>query len=99
MVDTLKTYSTRVSGFLRPRHTVLDGDGKELGVLEVRRNRLGIIQNALWKPAKGEVLELRRDPGLLRAQFACWTEAREWLGSSIRPGVACLLYTSPSPRD
>lgn len=88
MVDTLKTYSTRVSGFLRPRHTVLDGDGKELGVLEVQRNRLGIIVSALWKPAKGEILELRRDPGLLRAQFACWTEAREWLGSSIRPGVA-----------
>ena len=33
-----------------------------------------------------EVVEIRRDPGLLRAQFACWTEAREWLGSTIRPG-------------
>ncbi len=88
MAKTLKNYTTRVSGFLRPRHTVVDEDGKELGVLEVQRNRLGIIVKGTWKPGKGEILEFRRDPGLLRAQFACWTEAREWLGSSIHPSVA-----------
>ncbi|MFT5733493.1 MAG: hypothetical protein ACJA2W_001642 [Planctomycetota bacterium] len=88
MAPKHKNYTTRVSGFLRPRHTVFDEEGKELGVLEVQRSRLGLIIGADWKPAKGEVLQIRRDPGLLRAQFAVWTEAREWLGSSIRPGVA-----------
>lgn len=88
MADPLKTFTTHASGFLRPRHTIKDGEGKELGVLEVQRNRLGIVVHGTWKPIKGEVLQLKRDPGLLRAQFACWTEAREWLGSSIRPGVA-----------
>ena len=87
MADPKATYSTRVSGILRPRHTVLDGDGKELGVLDVRRNRLGLIVSGTRKPAKGEVLEFRRDPGILRAQFSVWTDAREWLGSSIRPGT------------
>lgn len=88
MAEPLKTYRTRVSGFLSPRHVVLDEDGAELGVLAVQRNRLGLIVGADWQPAKGEKLHFRRDPGLLRAQFACWTEAREWLGSTIRPGVA-----------
>lgn len=87
MAQPRNTYTTRVSGLLRPRHTVLDEEGKELGVLEVRRNRLGMIVAGQWKPAKGEVLEFRRQPGILRAQFACWTEEREWLGSTIRPGV------------
>ncbi|MEM9382957.1 MAG: hypothetical protein AAGB93_23615 [Planctomycetota bacterium] len=81
-----KTYRTRVSGFLRPRHVVTDEDGKEVGVLQVHRNRVGLIVRAVWTPSKGEVLEIKRDPGLLRAQFACWTEGREWLGSTIRPG-------------
>lgn len=88
MANKQKKFTTRVSGILRPRHTVMDEEGKELGVLEVQRSRLGLIVGATWKPVKGEILEIRRDPGLLRAQFACWTEAREWLGSSIRPGVA-----------
>lgn len=87
MADPKQSYTTRVSGLLRPRHTVLDPEGKELGVLEVRRNRLGMIVSGTWKPAKGEVLEFKREPGILRAQFSCWTDAREWLGASIRPGV------------
>ena len=33
---------------------------------------------------KGEILEFRRDPGILRSQFSLWTESREWLGSSLR---------------
>ncbi len=87
MAKHLKTFTTRVSGFLSPRHTVIDEDGKEIGVIQVRRNRLGMIVSGTWTPEKGEVLVFKRQPGLLRAQFACWTEAREWLGSSIRPGV------------
>ena len=87
MPEPLKTFTTRVSGFLRPRHVVSDAEGKELGVLEVSRNRLGLIVGGEWKPVKGEVLSIKRDPGLLRAQFALWSEGREWLGSTIRPGV------------
>ena len=87
MAQPKKTFTTRVSGFLRPRHRVFDSDGEELGALEVKRNRIGLIVSGTWKPRKGEVLEFRRDPGILRAQFSCWTEAREWLGSSIRPGT------------
>lgn len=86
MAAPKKTFRTRVSGFLKPRHVVTDEEGKEVGVLEVSRNRAGMIVGATWKPAKGEVLDIKRDPGLLRAQFACWTEGREWLGSTIRPG-------------
>ena len=86
MAAPKKTFRTSVSGFLKPRHVVTDEEGKEVGVLEVSRNRLGMIVRGVWRPTKGEVIEINRDPGLLRAQFACWTEAREWLGSSIRPG-------------
>ena len=88
MADPLKTFSTRVSGLWRPRHTILDSEGKKLGCIEVQRNRLGMIVKGTWKPAKGEILNFIRQPGILRAQFACWTEAGEWLGSTIRPGIA-----------
>ena len=37
-------------------------------------------------PEKGERLVLRREPGILRSQYSLWTEGREWLGSSLRPG-------------
>jgi hypothetical protein len=30
------------------------------------------------------VLQIRRDPGLLRSQFSIWTQGQEWLGSSLR---------------
>lgn len=83
-----KSFTTRTSGWLRPRHVVLDEEGKEIGRIDVTRNRLGMIVKGVWTPTKGEVLEFRRQPGLLRAQFACWTEAREWLGATIRPGFA-----------
>ena len=86
MAAPKKTYRTSVSGLLKPRHIVTDEEGKEVGVLQVARNRLGLVVGATWNPTKGEVIEIIRDPGLLRAQFACWTEAREWLGSTIRPG-------------
>ena len=95
-----ETYRTRVSGFWSPKHTFLDEDGKEIGKLTVRRNRVGLIVGAEYRPERGEVLDFRREPGLLRAQFSVWTEGREWLGSSIRQGIArrtVELWTSTRP--
>ena len=81
MSESIETYRTRVSGFWSPKHTVLDGAGKPLGVLSVRRNRVGMIVGADYRPEAGEVLHFRREPGLLRAQFSLWTDGKEWLGS------------------
>jgi len=100
MPEATETYRTRVSGFWSPRHTLLDGEGKTLGVLAVRRNRVGMIVGAEYRPEQGEVLQFRREPGLLRAQFSLWTEGKEWLGSSIRQGVVrrtIELWTSTRP--
>jgi hypothetical protein len=100
MSDAPETYRTRVSGFWSPRHTLTDEEGKELGVLEVRRNRVGMVVGADYRPKAGEVLHFRREPGLLRGQFSLWTEGKEWLGSSIRPGVlrrTVELWTSTRP--
>ncbi len=79
-----RTLRTTVRGRLRPRHTILDEEGRVLGVLTVRRNRWGLVVGADYHPEKGEILHVRRDPGLLRAQFSLWTEGKEWLGSSLR---------------
>lgn len=87
MSKHVKTLRTRVRGRWTPRHTLLDADGNPLGVLSVRRNRWGMTVAADYRPEKGELLHLRRDPGLLRAQFSLWTEDREWLGSSLRWNV------------
>lgn len=84
MPEPIQTYSTRVKGWWSPRHTLLDDDGKTLGVLTVKRNRLGMVVSGEFRPEEGEVLSFRRDPGLLRAQFSVWTDEREWLGSSLR---------------
>ena len=84
MADPLKTFSTRVSGLWTRRHTLFDGEGNRLGVLTVRRNGWGLINRADYTPEKGEALTIRRDPGLLRAQFSVWTDGKEWLGSSLR---------------
>jgi hypothetical protein len=43
-----------------------------------------MVERGRYVPTKGEVLLLRRDPGLLRSQFSLWTERQEWLGSSLR---------------
>lgn len=83
MAELVATYEVRVSGLWNTRHTVLGPEG-ELGVLTVERNGKGLITSGTWNPKKGEVLHLRRDPGLLRSQFSLWTEGREWLGSSLR---------------
>jgi hypothetical protein len=55
-----------------------------LGTLTVQRNPRGVVCGGRYVPEKGEVLQFRRDPGLLRSQFSAWTEGREWLGSALR---------------
>lgn len=83
MTDALQTYTFSSSGLFTPRYVVSDTDGK-LGELRVKRNHWGLISGATYRPEKGEVLQFKRDPGLLRAQFSMWTEDREWLSSSLR---------------
>jgi len=83
MPQAIATYTIRVSGFSNTRHEIL-GDAGRLGVLSIERNKKGVIVAGRYVPEKGEVLSLRRDPGLLRSQFSLWTEGREWLGSSLR---------------
>jgi hypothetical protein len=83
MTEPIATYRTRLAGLLAPRHEVSDANGP-LGTLHTERNRYGLTTRATWRPLKGEVLNYRRDPGLLRSQFSIWTDGREWLGSSLR---------------
>lgn len=83
--EPIRTFRTSVSGFWTRRHTFLDDEGKTLGVLTVSRNKWGLVVGGEYRPEKGEVLTIRRDPGLLRGQFSIWTDTREWLGSSLRP--------------
>ncbi|MBL8859956.1 MAG: hypothetical protein JNL28_15720 [Planctomycetes bacterium] len=84
MPEAISTYKTRVSGLFQARHAITGPDGEEIGVLTVQRSGRGPIRGARYQPTKGEVLLIRRDPGLLRSQFSCWTEGREWVGSSLR---------------
>jgi hypothetical protein len=84
MTDALQTFTFSSSGLFSPRHTVSDSEGNKLGELKVQRNRWGLISRGTYRPEKGEVLQFKRDPGLLRAQFSMWTEDREWLASSLR---------------
>ncbi len=84
MAEPLRTLHTKVRGLWNPVHALLETDGSPLGRLKVRRNRWGLVVGAQYLPEEGEVLEFRRDPGLLRAQFSVWTEGGEWLGSSLR---------------
>ncbi|SRR5258707_1344623 len=83
MPQAIATYTTRVSGWWSTRHEILGEQGR-LGLLSIQRNGQGVIVGGRYVPEKGEVLVLRRDPGLLRSQFSLWTESREWLGSSLR---------------
>lgn len=76
-------YSVEIAGFWRSTHRLVTPEGP-LGVLTVERNRWGMVVGGRYSPTKGEVLILRRDPGLLRSQFSMWTEGKEWLGSSLR---------------
>ena len=81
--NTSQSFSTRVSGFWSTTHELRDPEGV-VGKLEFRRNALGLVVSGTYRPEKGEVLVLRRDPGILRSQFSLWTEEREWLGSALR---------------
>jgi len=86
----LQVYRVRVSGLWTTRHTFSavgeTGETPE-GVLTVRRGAWGRVTGAEFRPEKGEVLVIRRDPGLLRSQFSLWTDGTEWLGSSLRWGL------------
>jgi hypothetical protein len=83
MAEALATYTTRVSGLRGARHELRQAD-QALGVLTLRRNPVGLVQGAEYRPLKGEVFVWRRDPGLLRSQFSMWTDKREWMASSLR---------------
>lgn len=83
MTEILASYRTDVRGLWNPRHTIWK-DQERLGVLEARRAGNTMIASAIYRPEKGEVLHLRRDPGILRSQYSLWTEGREWLGASLR---------------
>ncbi len=83
MPEVRKTYQVRVEGLWSAAHTIRGPKG-DLGVLRTRRNAAGVVAGGRYEPSRGEVLVLRRDPGLRRGQFSLWTEAREWLGSSLR---------------
>ena len=83
MPEVIATSEARVFGLWRTVHR-FDGAGGLEGTLTVERNAFGLVVRARYAPVKGEVLILRRDPGILRSQFSLWTENREWLGSSLR---------------
>jgi hypothetical protein len=83
MAEAIATYDVEVSGLWRTVHRLRNAEG-EVGVLEISRGRGGLIVAGRYSPVKGEVLQIRRDPGLLRSQFSIWTDGQEWLGSSLR---------------
>jgi hypothetical protein len=83
MSEAIVTYRVEATGLFAPRYVVTQ-DSAPVGVLSVRRGRFGMVVGGTWRPEKGEVMEIRRDPGLLRSQFSVWTEGKEWLGSSLR---------------
>ena len=99
MSEAVAVYEVRVTGLWSTAHRFFL-DGRELGVLRVRRGRDGVVRSARYSPEKGEVLTLRRDPGLLRSQFSLWTDGPEWLGSSLRWslfGREVVLHTGSRP--
>ncbi len=97
MPEPITTYRIHRHGLWNVRHEVHDQTGK-LGVLVAERRPTGLTQEAVWRPEKGEVLTMRRGPGLLRSQFSIWTENREWLGSSLRSNFLRreILLSTPS---
>jgi len=84
-LERIATYRARARGLPRSAHEI-DGPDGRLGVLRIGRNGAGMIVRARFVPEQGEVLTIRREPGILRSQFSLWTEGREWLGSSLRAG-------------
>ena len=99
MSDPTASYTARASGLWTPVHR-LEQDGEPVGSLTIERRPWGLIAGARWIPSRGEVLRIRRDPGLLRSQFSLWTESGEWLGSSLRWNVLkreVVLHTGSRP--
>ena len=96
--QTIVTYRVERRGLLRPTHHLGSPEGP-VGALTVTRGR-GMVVGGRWSPVSGEVLVMRRDPGLLRSQFSLWTEGQEWLGSSLRGHVVrreIRLHTGSRP--
>jgi hypothetical protein len=87
--DKKAPYTIRASGLWNSKH-VFEREGEIIGTLAVKRaGLLGMISGSHYTPTDGENISIERDPGLLRAQFGCWSQihggqGREWLGSSIR---------------
>ena len=99
MAEPTATYSVQISGFWNSTHRLATSEGP-LGVLSIERNRWGMVTGGRYSPTKGELLIVRRDPGLLRSQFSLWTEGKEWLGSSLRWHIArreIVLHTGSRP--
>ena len=63
------TYGVRISGFWNSTHRLETPEGP-LGVLKIERNGWGMVVGGRYSPTKGEVLVMRRDPGLLRSQYS-----------------------------
>ena len=83
MTDPAHSLDVRIHGLWRSVHT-FSRAGEEVGILSVERSSKGLVKGGRYVPNKGEVLSIRRDPGLLRSQFSLWTEGQEWLGASLR---------------
>jgi hypothetical protein len=99
MAEAVSTYEVRISGLWNTTHRFFL-NGAELGALRVERGRGGMITQGRYSPTKGEVLFLRRDPGLLRSHFSLWTDGQEWLGSSLRGHFVkreIVLHTGTKP--
>ncbi|MFT4710631.1 MAG: hypothetical protein ACI9D0_001493 [Bacteroidia bacterium] len=88
-VDKKAPYTIHKSGLWNSSH-VFERGGETIGTLAVKRGGpLAMIAGSHYTPVEGENITIERDPGLLRAQFGCWSQVhggqgREWLGSSIR---------------
>lgn len=83
MSEVLATYTVRALGPWGSRQEISQ-DGTVQGELRLHRAPLGYVRKAEYRPIKGELWTIERNPGLVRSQFTMWTEKREWLGSSVR---------------
>jgi len=81
--ETTETLDVAISGLWNSVHR-FSAAGQPRGVLTLERGRWGHVRRGRYVPVKGEVLQVRRDPGLLRSQFSLWTDRQECLGSSLR---------------